>query len=509
LLALFFIPLLYIAIFVINYRNYNLSLFNKLFKQTAIYGIATVVPRMFSFLLTPLYTDDKVMNTAEYGEVSIIFSWLVLFNVILAYGMETSFFRFYHSDDKKQVLSTSTISLFWSSILFLCTALIFRNFLADAADKDVEYITYTIWILVFDALVIIPFSRLRAEGRPMLYAAIKIGNVALNLGLNLFFLLFLPQLAANHPDSFLATIYIEDFEVGYVFVANVIASLATLLVLLPHYIRLSWHFNKALWKRMMPYSLPIMVAGIAFAINETFDRILLEWMGVPIGEIGAYSACYKLALFMTLFATAFRLGIEPFFFSHAGNANAPQTYADITKYFVIFGSAILLCVVVFSDVLKVLLIRDPSYWTAMKVVPLIILANFCLGIYHNLSVWYKLSDKTKIGAYISVIGAVVTLVLNFLLIDSLSYYGSAIATLAAYGTMMLLSFYFGNKYYPIPYDVKKISLYLGLSIVLSAISFYVDILRETYIFGILAIAVFFAIIYKNEKATLQRFLKRG
>jgi O-antigen/teichoic acid export membrane protein len=463
---------------------------------------------MFSFLLTPIYTDPKVMDTTEYGEVSIIFSWLVLFNVILSYGMETAFFRYYNSENKKSVISTSTISIFWSSLLFLCAALLGRNYLASASGIDVEYVTYTIWVLVLDALVIIPFSRLRAEGRPMFYAAVKIGNVILNLGLNIFFLLYLPNLAAAYPDSFLATMYVQDFEVGYVFVATIIASLATFIVLLPHYLKLSWHFNVVVWKGMMKYSLPVMVAGIAFAINETFDRILLDWMHVPEGEIGAYSACYKLSLFMTLFATAFRLGIEPFFFSHASNENAPQTYATITKYFVIFGSAILLCVIVFADLLKTLIIRDEDFWTAMKVVPLIILANFFLGIYHNLSVWYKLSDKTRIGAYISVVGAVVTLVLNFLFIDSLSYYASAIATLAAYSTMMLTSYYFGNKYYPIPYDIKKISLYLGLSIVLSALSFYVDIFRETYVFGILAILAFFAIIYRNEKDTLLKFVRR-
>lgn len=467
---------------------------------------------MFSFILTPLYTHPDVMDKGEYGEVSIIFSWLVLFNVVLAYGMETAFFRFYNTEKKKDVLSTSTISIFWSSVLFLGGALLARNYLSGAAEIDVEYITYTIWILVLDALVIIPFSRLRAEGRPMLYAIIKIGNVALNLGLNLFFLLNLPTLAAAYPNSFFTMIYVPDFEVGYVFVANVIASLATLIVLLPHYFRLNWHFDKALWKKMMQYALPVMVAGVAFAINETFDRILLGYIlpdNVAEEEVGAYSACYKLALFMTLFATAFRLGIEPFFFSHSKNENAAQTYAAITKYFVIFGSAILLGVIVFADLLKRIIISDPTYYEAMKVVPLIILANFFLGIYHNLSVWYKLSDKTRIGAYISIVGAVVTLALNFALIPYISYMGSAIATLAAYGTMMALSWYFGNKYYPIPYDTKKISLYLGLSIVLSGIYFYVDILRETYIFGLLAIIAFMYIIYKNEKDTLQKFLKRG
>jgi O-antigen/teichoic acid export membrane protein len=488
-----------------------LSVYKSLFKQTAIYGLATVLPRMFSFILVPLYTDPEVLNVREYGEVSIIFSWLVFFNVILSYGMETSFFRFFSKEDNKNVVSTSTISLFWSSIAFLIIALLSRNYLAKASNINVEFIVYTIWILVLDALVIIPFSKLRAEKRPMFYAIIKVGNVALNLFLNLFFLLWLPKLAVNSPNSFISTIYFENFQIGYIFVANIIASFATFVLLSPSYIKMNWHFDMQLWKKMMQYSLPVMVAGIAFAINETFDRILLDYIlpeNIAKTEIGAYSACYKLALFMTLFATAFRLGIEPFFFSHSSNENASKTYAEITKYFVVFGSVILLVVVVFADVLKILIIRDPSYWEAMKVVPLIILANFFLGIYNNLSVWYKLTDKTKMGMYISIIGAIITLALNFLLIPIWSYMGSAIATISAYGTMMLISYYLGNKYYPIPYDMKKIMSYLGISIILSGISFYVEIFRETYIFGILAIIFFAYYIYRNEKQILLKIIKR-
>jgi O-antigen/teichoic acid export membrane protein len=488
-----------------------LSVYKSLFKQTAIYGLATVLPRMFSFILVPLYTDPNVLNVEEYGEVSIIFSWLVFFNVILSYGMETSFFRFFSKEDHKNVVSTSTISIFWSSIAFLVVALLGRNYLAQASKIDVEFIVYTIWILVLDALVIIPFSKLRAEKRPMFYALIKVGNVALNLFLNLFFLLWLPKLAESSPDSFISTIYFENFQIGYIFVANIIASLATFAILSPSYFKTNWHFDKVLWKKMMQYSLPVMIAGIAFAINETFDRILLDYIlpeDIAKTEIGAYSACYKLALFMTLFATAFRLGIEPFFFSHSSNENATKTYAQITKYFVIFGSIILLVVVVFADILKMLIIRDASYWEAMKVVPLIILANFFLGIYNNLSVWYKLTDKTKMGMYISIVGAIITLALNFLLIPIWSYMGSAIATISAYGTMMLISYYLGNKYYPIPYDMKKILGYLGLAILLSGLSFYIEIFRETYIFGILAILFFGYFIYRNEKEILLRIIRR-
>ncbi|RKS99399.1 lipopolysaccharide biosynthesis protein [Flavobacterium sp. 123] len=485
-----------------------MGLYKNLFKQTAIYGLATVLPRMLSFLLVRLYTG--ILPTAEYGEVSIVLSWMVFFNVILSYGMETAFFRFYNSEtDKKNVIATTTISIFWSSIFFLFGALIFRSTLAAMANVDVQYITYSIWILVLDALVIVPFSKLRANQRPMMYAAIKIGNVAVNLILNLFFLLALPKIADSSPNSFIGNLYVENFEIGYIFISNLLASLLTFVVLSPNYLFLKRNFDRVLWKKMMKYSLPILVAGIAFAVNEHFDKILLGYLlpeNIAKSEVGAYSACYKLGLFMVLFATAFRLGIEPFFFSHSNKENAPQTYAVITKYFVILGSLILLGVIVFADVLKLLLLDNKSYWEAMKVVPLIILANFFLGIYNNLSVWYKLTDKTIIGAYISIVGAIVTLVLNYFLIPKYSYYGSAIATISAYGSMMFISYVLGNKHYPIPYDMEKIGAYLGISIGFSVISFYG--FRENYFVGIPLLLLFMYFIYHNEKATILSIAKR-
>lgn len=485
-----------------------MGLYKNLFKQTAIYGLATVLPRMFSFLLVPLYTG--LLPKEEYGKVTIIFSWMIFFNVILAYGMETAFFRFYNKEtDKQSVLETSMISIFWTTLSFLFIALLFRNNLAEWSGIDSQYITYTIWILVLDALVIIPFSKLRALQRPVVYAIIKIGNVLINLVLSVFFLLYFPKLIEANPNGFFSSLYVENFQVGYIFLANIIASLLTFVALSPDYVYLNWKFDFALWKRMMVYGMPIMVAGIAFAINEQFDKILLSKLlpaNIAESEVGVYAACYKLGLFMVLFRTAYTLGIEPFFFSHAAEKNAPQTYAMVTKYFVIFGSFILLSVIVFADLFKRFMILDSSYWVAMKVVPLIILANFCLGIYTNLSVWYKLIDKTYVGAYISIVGAIVTLVLNFMLIPSMSYMGSAIATLAAYGSMMFISYYFGNKYYPIPYDFKKIGGYLGLSVLFSVISFYK--FRENYFVGIALLLLFMYFIYHNEKATLINILKR-
>jgi len=488
-----------------------LSLYKNLFKQTAIYGLASVLPRMLSFFLVRLYTS-VLTNRADYADLTTVMAWMVFFNVILSYGFETSFFRFYNSEpDKEKVFSTSTISIFWSSITFLLIALLLRKTVANYVNVDVQYISYSIWILVLDAFVVIPFSKLRAHQRPIRYAVIKIGNVVVNLGLNFFLLLLLPNIAKTNPNGFFATIYVENFGVGYIFIANFISSLLTFIVLSPDYFKIEWKIDKELWIRMMRYGWPILVAGLAFAINEHFDKILLGKLlpaNIAKSEVGAYSACYKLGLFMVLFRTAYTLGIEPFFFSHASNENAPQTYATITKYFVIFGSFISLAVIVFADVLKIILLDNKTYWEAMKVVPLIVFANFFLGIYTNLSVWYKLIDKTRVGAYISIVGAIVTLFFNFLLIPIMSYYGSAIATIAAYGSMMLLSYYLGKNKYPIPYDIKRIFGYLVLSILFSAVSFYIPSVRENYYVKILLLIVFLYFIYYSEKETLLRIIKR-
>ncbi len=485
-----------------------MSLYKNLFKQTLIYGLATVLPRIISFILNPLYVY-YLKDKSEMGDVAIIFSYLVFFNVILSYGMETAFFRFYNTEDnKKRVISTSTITLFWSSIGFLVLSLLFRKTLSHWSNISVEYITYTIWILTLDSLAIIPFSKLRAERKPLKYAIIKVGNVTVNLLLTVFFLAFLPQLANQNQAGFWNSIYFENFQVGYIFVANLVASLLTFVILIPNYLNIKWKFDYQLWKKMMHYGFPILIAGIAFAINEHFDKILLDWMHVSKSDIGAYAACYKIGMFMVLFRTAYTLGIEPFFFSHASHKNAPQTYAIITKYFVIFGSFICLFVIAFIDLLKQPLVPNASYWDAIKVVPLIVLANFFLGIYTNLSVWYKLIDKTKIGAYISIFGAAITLGLNVLLIPKYSYYGSAIATIVAYASMMIISYKMGQKSYPIPYDMNKIFSYLILTIVFSAISFYIPYVRETYFIKIILLSAFLYFIYHNEKETLTRIIKR-
>ena len=463
---------------------------------------------MLSFLLVRLHTDKSVLeNVSDYGDVSLIFAYFVLFNVLLTYGMETAFFRFFNSDEnQKTVLSTSAISLILTSLTIIVFGYIFRQNISNLTNINTAYIELVLWILFFDSLVVIPFAYLRALGKPIKYTAIKLTNVILNLGFNVLLLLWLKPWAER--STFWATFYIPNFEVNYIFIANLVASVVTFLLLIPFYFRLNYSFKISLWKQMLKYAFPVLIAGVAFSVNETFDRILLERLlpeNLSKTAIGTYSACYKLALFMTLFATAYRLGIEPFFFSQAGGRGAKINYAKIMEFFVILGALILLVVTVFADLLKLILIPNESYWEAMAVVPILLLAYFFLGIYHNLSVWYKITDQTKFGAYISIVGALMTLIINVVFIPIYGYLASAFATLFAYFIMALVSYMLGQKHYAIPYNLKKIGVYISLSVLFSAVSFYY--FRENYVIGLLLIITLTGVIWVKEKTMLKQLIK--
>ena len=485
-----------------------MSIYKKIFQQTAIYGLAAVFPKVIGFFLVPFHTD--LMKNDAYGEYSVIFSVMMLLNVILSFGMETAFFRFYNArDNKQEVINNSMLFLTASTLIFGVLGFAFVDFWSYLLQIPTNILYYVLWILILDALVIVPFAKLRADQRPIYYSAIRIGNVCIYSILNVFFLYFMPLWAEHAPSSTLASYYIADFQVEYIFIANLVASAVTFLIFTKNYWQLNFKFNKELLQQMLRYSFPVMVAGLAFAINESFDKILLQRLlpaDIASAEVGKYAACYKLGLFMVLFRQAYTLGIEPFFFNYAKNDDAPTKYATVTKYFILMGSLIMLGVVVFADILKVLFIRNESYWDAMIVVPLIILANLCMGIYTNLSVWYKLRDKTSMGAYISIFGAVLTLIFNYALIPIWGYMGSAIATLLAYASMMLVSYVLGQKYYPIPYDKKAIGIYLGLSILLSYVYFYH--FRENYLVGFAALLLFGVVVYSQEKNTFKRMLRK-
>ncbi|GER58718.1 polysaccharide biosynthesis protein [Patiriisocius marinus] len=486
-----------------------MSIFQKLFKQTFIYGLATVLPRALAIVLVPLYTE--VLEPSQFGIYATLMSYIILGNVLLSYGMETAFFRFInkHPEEKKNVQSTALTSILISSVSFFIIAYLSRESIANFINFDTRYIVYTLLILMLDALVIIPFVWYRANDKPLKYAFIKILNVCINLSCNLFLFLVLPTLATENSNTVWDAIYLSESKVLYVFIANVIASAATLLLVFPLYFKIGLGFHKKIWREMLKYAFPVLIAGIAFSINEAFDKILLTYLlpeDIAESEVGVYAACYKLGVFMTLFATAFRLGIEPFFFNHAKEKNAKETYALITKYFTILGCVIFLSVMVYMDFFKELLIRNEAYWVALSIVPFILLANLCLGIYHNLSVWYKVTDRTKYGAYISVLGAIITLVVNFALIPIISYKGAAIATLAAYATMMFASYFLGQKYYKIPYDVKKILGYLLTAIVFSGISFY--IFERNLLIGTALLLVFLFAVFLLEKGEIKNMINK-
>ena len=471
--------------------------FLRLFRQTITYGIATVFPRIISVILVRVHTDKSVISeVSEFGTLSLIFSYIILFNVILSYGLETSFFRFYNKEkNKKDVLNTAAVSILISSFLFASIFSIFKINISNFTAISTGYLSIIVWILVVDALTVIPFAYLRLKGSAIKYSVVKIVNV-----------IFLKDLIYSY--EIFESIYVENYEVAYIFIANLIASISSLLLLIPFYFEINYKANIKLLKRMLAYGFPILISGLAFTINETFDKILLDFLlptSIAKTQIGMYAACYKLAIFMTLFSTAYKLAIEPFFFREANKKNSANSYALVLETFIIIGSSILVLVVVSLDVLKVIFIGDPEYWQAMYIVPIILLANFCLGIYQNLSVWYKVTDKTKFAAYISSLGAIITLLLNIILIPKFSYLGSAIATLLAYFTMALLSYYFGKKHYPIPYNLQKILFYLVLSISLSSISFYG--FRDNLLVGILCVLIMNLVILLKEKTRIINLLK--
>lgn len=478
-----------------------MSILKRFFKDTAIYGLATVVPRLMTFILAPLQIG--ALSTFSYSENTTFYIWAAFFNIILTFGMETAFFRFFSRAEKKMdVFSTAFISLTFSTILFLAVVLFFQDSIAAFIDLRPLYFKLLLGVLVLDNLVVIPFAYLRALNKPFKFTAIKIANVLILVLINFIYLWFIPTYPDQVP-QFLLNTYYENDLVQYIFWANLVASGVTFLLLLPYFFKTQLVFSTSIFKNLWHYGWPIMAAGIAYVINEMFDKLVIkEFISEEV--MGAYAGCYKLAIFMAIYIQAFRLGAEPFFFNQYQNKNAKIIYAEILKYFVIVGSLMLLFLVVFIDLFKVIIVPDEEYWITIGIVPVILLANLFLGIYHNLSIWYKLTDKTKIGMYISIVGAIITIVLNLWLVPVVGFMAAAWATLAAYGSMMLLSYYFGRKYYPIPYNLKKIGGYLLVSIVFSIISFY--FYRENYILGSGLIFLFFGLIYYFEREKIHALL---
>ncbi|MCB0399068.1 MAG: oligosaccharide flippase family protein [Winogradskyella sp.] len=475
-----------------------MSVLKTFFKDTIIYGLATVLPRLMNFILVPLHTDT--LDTASYSDNTYFYVYAAFFNVLLTYGMETAFFRFFSKQkEQSKVYSTTLISLLVSTLFVFAVVMIFNQSLAEFVNLRLDYFNYLIGVLVLDTLVVAPFAYLRATGRPIKFTVIKLSNIVIYVLLNFFFLWAIPKFNIEFSG------YDKDDLVKYIFIANLAASAVTILLLLPYFLKTKWVFDKTIFKQMLNYGLPIMIAGLAYVINENFDKWLIpDVLGKDIN--GAYAGCYKLAVFMTIFIQAFRLGAEPFFFNHAKEKNAKNTYALIMKYFVICGALMLLFIVGFIDVFKALIVRDQTYWVALEIVPIVLLANLFLGIYFNLAIWYKLTDKTRFGMYISIVGAVITIALNVILLPKYGFIAAAWTTLVAYSIMTITSYVLGQKHYKIPYQVSRILLYIVFAIALSYISF--EHLRGNHYLSILLMLIFLVSILFLERKELKQLIKR-
>ena len=476
-----------------------MSLLKTLVGQTAIYGLSSIVGRLLNFLLVPLYTS--VFAPEEYGIFSVLMTVVAFAMVVLTYGFETAFFHFTNKEeDSEKVLSTGFVSLLSTALLFLLLATFYSQSIANMlhVSEYPNFIYWLAWILVLDVLTTLPFAKLRVDHRAWRFAYIRLVNIAVNIGLNLFFYLLCPYLLKQGvaPD-FVECFYNPAMGIGYIFISNLIASAVTLLLLAPEILKLKLSFDFALWKKMGKYGFPLLIGGLAYVTNEMADRLLLERLlpkDTATAQVGIYSACYKIAIFMTLFVQAFRYGAEPFFFAQAQKKDAKEQYAIVMRYFIAFTAFIFLSITVFIDIIKHF-IQDVAYHAGLDVVPILLLANLFLGMYYNLSVWYKVSGKTRFGAYLSIAGAAITISLNVLLIPTMSYVGSAWATLICYASMCVMSYVFSRHHYPISYNWKYISFYMILALSL----FYIWVLWHddhfimsslfciTYIFSVVAL----------------------
>jgi len=465
------------------------------------------LPRAINIILVKLHTNT--LQSEKYAENTIYFVYAAYFNAILTYGMETAFFRFFTKEKEKgKVISTSFISLLFTSLLFLTIMLFYsQNITGYFGFADPLYLQILILVTTFDTLVVIPYAYLRVSNKPIKFAIYKIVNILIYAFFNVFFLFYVPYALKN--GHFIPLFIKNNFNqhplVFYIFIANLMASLTTFFLLLPVIYKFKISFDKKLLVKMLGYGLPIMIGSIAFVTNENLDKLLLsKYLGKE--QMGIYAASYKLGVFMTLYIMAFRLGAEPFFFNHAKEKNAKESYAKILIWFTIVGVVFMLIIVTFIDSFAHILLGKDEYFQALRIVPIILLANLFLGIYNNLSVWYKLTDKTKYGMYFSIIGAVITIAINIIFIPIIGFMASAWATLIAYGLMTIISYIYGKKHYKIPYDLKKILMYITVSVALSYISFIY--FRKNLFISFIFVIAFIGYILWNEKNEIKQILKK-
>lgn len=444
-----------------------MSSIRSLVGQTAIYGLPTIVGRLLNYFLVPLYTAVFV-DTADYGVVSELYAWVAFLIVFLTFGMETAFFKYFNQhEDKAKVFRNGFLTVLGVNLFFFLLLLIFNQSIAEAMmyGDHSEFIILLGVVVVIDATAALPMAKLRAENKAKKFAVIHFTAIIINIGLNLFFLLVL-----FNPE--------EPMEgVLFILIANLLASSVKIIGTFSDFTQLKFKFDAVLTKSMVKYSFPLVIAGFAGIINETLDRVMMKPILVGTGkttrealqEVGIYSACYKLAMIVTIFLQAYRYAAEPFFFAQSKNKDRNKLYVRIMNYFIAAVCIVFLGVALNIDIFKEF-IRNEDYWAGLGVVPILLVANVFLGIYYNQSIWYKLSGQTRFGAYIAIGGASITVLVNLIFIPIYGYWASAWATLVVYALQMIVSYILGQKYYPINYNLRKFGLYFGLALFLFFIS---------------------------------------
>lgn len=474
-------------------------MYKKLLTQTLIYGIGAIAPRIILFILNPLLiykipNEGFAMFTQLYAIISFV-------NIVLSFGFETAYFRFSaEKGEEKRTFNTSFWFLFGTSSIFIILCYLFNQPIADywGYSKNPEYIRWFAQIAFFDTLLVIPFAWLRFNNMPIKYSLVRVIQAV-------FQAVFTAALFFWIPVGFSENLGLHN-NVDYPFFSNLAGSFLGFILLLPVIAKVRFQFVLPLFKRMIKYAFPLMLAGLAFMINENFDKTI-QRNHISETEAGAYGGCYKLAVLMTLFVTAYRMGIEPFFFKQMDKGDATKTYAKVAEYFAFFASIVALGIIANISWLKTLFIPNTSYWLAIDIIPIIVVANLCFGIYYNFSTWYKVTDRTGIGTFISWLGAGINIALNYL---ALMYYhsmiGSAWATLCAYFVMMIVSYLLGQKYFPIPYRIGKMTLFLALLTLFSLI--IVKILNYNLMYSNLLLIIFIASVFYSEKKLIFRLIRK-
>lgn len=490
--------------------------------QTLWYGLPSIASRFLGYLMNMALPFFIAMpsRTADLVQVYTIIPFL---NILYSYGLETAYFRFSQTHDRKNLYNTLSISLAVSTITFSAILLLFKNSIVAAADLQghPNYVLWMIAIIAVDNFNTLPFAKLRLENRPKKYAFARVAGILLNVSFVILFMGIIPAYLQKNPDSFIAPLHSETFGLGYYLAGNLFGSIITLFILSKEIKSVKPVFNFPLWREVMRYSYPLIIVGLGGMINDVLSRLIYRHVvDLPREqadhELGIFANIFRIALLITIIIQAFRMAAEPFFFNSSKNEDAQKIYARVMKFFVIACCFIFLAISLFLDVFKWIFLHftNPAWAEGLEVVPLLAMGNIFLGIYYNLSIWYKLRNKNIYGAWITIIGAVITIVLNIILIPVLHYTGAAIATFACYYIMMILSYVFGQKFYPVPYEAKKLTGYLTASVLIYAVHLALNKLNpESITFslgtGFLFFCLFFLFVFKKEANEIKGIFKRA